>query len=319
VELSDDADGRVSADAVALSYISNPASYINAEFSSSARSGTAPATINFRDYSSVYINGSLEPSYTWIWDFGDGTTSNLQDPSHTYTAPGTYTVSLTVIDELGNTDTEVKEQFIAVDTAPTLRAEFTSSSQMGVPNKLFNFIDQSSGTVQNWLWDFGDGTTSTEQNPSHAYAATGSYTVSLTVTGPEGSSIHTEENYICITVALVAADNTFYIKPHYYTVYSGALMGRTILDASNDTIPDEELRYSRLFYSSCNSGPYYLGKLHRGPTFYTTDRTEEAHPIPGYLRRYLEGWSDEDLANWMYQINPLYEYYNFDLLPPSMR
>jgi len=319
IELSDDADGKVCADVVALSFIGNPASYINAEFSSSSRGETAPATINFRDYSTVYINGNFEPRYGWRWNFGDGTTSTVQNPSHTYQAPGVYTVSLTVIDELGNTDTETKEQYIIIGTSPTLRAEFTSNGQTTVPNTLIGFVDQSTGDIQSWLWDFGDGTTSTERNPYHAYAASGSYTVSLTVSGPDGSSTHTEENFICVTVGLAAADNTFYMKPHFYTVYSGALMGRTILDASEVTIPDEELRYSRLFYSSCTSGAYYLGKLHRGPTFYTTERTDGTNPIPGYLSRYLQGWSDEDLSNWVYTINPIYEFYNFDLLPPSMR
>jgi PKD repeat protein len=319
VELSDDADGRVSADVVALSYIGNPASYLNAEFSSGSRGGSAPLVVNFRDYSTVYINGNFQPRYGWRWDFGDGTTSTQQNPSHTYAAPGAYTVSLTVIDELGNTDTEIKEQYITIDASPTLRAEFTSDGQTTVPNTLIGFIDQSTGDIQSRLWDFGDGTTSIEQNPYHAYAASGAYTVSLTVSGPDGSSTHTEENFICITVGLAAADNTFSMKPHFYTVYSGALMGRTVLDASEVTIPDEELRYSRLFYSSCTSGAYYLGKLHRGPTFYTTERTDGTNPIPGYLSRYLQGWTDEALANWVYSTNPIYEFYNFDLLPPSLR
>ena len=318
VELSDDADGRVAADIVALSYVGNPASFLNAEFYANVRTGGSPLTVQFTDNSSVY-DGSFTPTHTVRWDFGDGTTSTLTSPSHTYSEPGLYTVTLTIRDAAGNTDTETKEQFIAVGLQQPLKAQFTSSTQTSVINSGVNFIDQSTGAILSRLWDFGDGTTSTKQNPIHTYTTPGTYTVSLTVTSQEGTSTSTEQNYMCITVGLAAADNLFNVKPHYYTVYSGALMGRAIMDASPTSLSESELKYSRLFYSSCTSGAYYLGKLHRGPTFYTTERTEGRNPIPGYLRRYLEGWTDEQLVPWVKGVNPIYEYYNFDQKPPSMR
>ncbi len=89
-------------------------------------------------------------------------------------------------------------------TPPT--ANFTGSPTSGCPTLTVNFTDQSSGDITDWSWDFGDGTTSTLQNPSHDYANPGSYTVSLTVTGPGGSDTNTKNNYITVEDPAVTAD-----------------------------------------------------------------------------------------------------------------
>ncbi|HHM01873.1 MAG TPA: PKD domain-containing protein [Caldithrix abyssi] len=89
-------------------------------------------------------------------------------------------------------------------TPPT--ANFTGSPTSGCPTLTVNFTDQSSGDITDWSWDFGDGTTSTLQNPTHDYANPGSYTVSLTVTGPGGSDTNTKNNYITVEDPAVTAD-----------------------------------------------------------------------------------------------------------------
>jgi PKD repeat protein len=67
-----------------------------------------------------------------------------------------------------------------------------------------NFTDQSTGDIISWQWDFGDGSTSTEQDPSHTYTVSGMYTVSLTVTGPGGSDNRTKTDYIIVRLGTKA-------------------------------------------------------------------------------------------------------------------
>src|SRR2546428_428203 len=125
---------------------------------------------------------------SWQWTFGDGTTgSTAQNPSHTYSAAGSYTVTLTVKDNQNASSSPVSHtvQVTAPNQPPS--AAFTSSC----PTLACSFTDQSSdpdGTIATWRWDFGDGSTGgTARNPSHTYSAGGSYTVTLTVTDNQGA------------------------------------------------------------------------------------------------------------------------------------
>ncbi|MFC2140882.1 PKD domain-containing protein [Acidobacteriota bacterium] len=121
-----------------------------------------------------------------LWDFGDGTTSTEQNPVHTYAAAGTYTVTLTVTDDDGATGSVSKDITVTEPNLPPI-ADFTYT----VSNLTVTFTDNSydpDGVIVSWLWDFGDGNTSTEQNPVHTYAAAGTYTVTLTVTDDDGAS-----------------------------------------------------------------------------------------------------------------------------------
>lgn len=120
-----------------------------------------------------------EPIATYLWNFGDGTTSNLANPSHTYTTAGTYSVSLTVTTVDGCTATLVKTD--AVQTGNKPNAAFTANPLNVCASAPVNFIDQSTGIVSQWLWDFGDGETSVAQNPSHEYSDTGYFDVTLIV------------------------------------------------------------------------------------------------------------------------------------------
>jgi PKD repeat protein len=135
---------------------------------------------------------------SWSWDFGDGNTSTAQNPSHTYDTPGTYTVSLTATNSFGS-DTVDKVDYITVNTPPPPpTADFSGTPTLGDAPLSVSFTDLSTGAPTSWSWDFGDGNTSTAQNPSHTYANSGAYTVSLTVSNGGGSDTVDKVDYITV-------------------------------------------------------------------------------------------------------------------------
>ena len=169
-----------------LTVIGTPA----AAFAASPTSGTVPLTVAFSD-------ASTGGPTSWSWDFGDGSTSTQASPSHTYTTPGTYDVSLTV-SGLGGSDTETKLGYVVVDPIAAPEAGFSGAPLTGVAPLAVTFADASVGDVAAWSWDFGDGSTSTQASPIHTYAAAGSYDVSLTVSGPGGSDTETKLDYVVV-------------------------------------------------------------------------------------------------------------------------
>ncbi len=78
-------------------------------------------------------------------------------------------------------------------------ADFSASPPGGKASAFIQFTDTSRGTINSWTWTFGGGGTSTEQNPRYTYTRPGTYTVSLTVTGPVGSDTKTVTDYILVT------------------------------------------------------------------------------------------------------------------------
>jgi PKD repeat protein/Tol biopolymer transport system component len=165
-----------------------------ADFSADTTEGPAPLTVAFTDLSA---NGPT----SWLWDFGDGNTSPNQHPSHTFSA-GTFTVSLTATNG-GGSDSEVKVDYIAAVATPA--AAFSATPTMGTAPLSVTFTDESTGTIDSWAWDFGDGGTAAVQSPAHEYADLGSYDVSLTVTNTMGSDTETRPGYIHVVAPVVAA------------------------------------------------------------------------------------------------------------------
>ena len=119
----------------------------------------------------TFTDATSPAASSWLWDFGDNTaTSTDQNPTHTYEWIGTFTVTLTI-----NGSHSVSHNIVVEEPIPS----FTDNSPV-YRGLTMTFADTSTGAVS-WFWDFGDGNTSTEQNPTHTYAAAGTYTVTLAI------------------------------------------------------------------------------------------------------------------------------------------
>ncbi len=164
-----------------IRYLGNQPPVASFTTSPTPATGPTPLSVQFTDTSSD-LDGSI---VAWAWDFGDGNNSTLQNPQHSYTAPGQYTVTLTVTDNDNDTDDAQATVNATVPVPPV--ASFTTNPSPATGKVPFSvqFNDTSTdsdGSIVGWLWDFGDGNSSTQQHPSHTYTVAGSYTATLTVT-----------------------------------------------------------------------------------------------------------------------------------------
>jgi gliding motility-associated-like protein len=144
---------------------------VTADFSyNNPGSCTPPTTIQFTNKST----GTGQ--FTYLWRFGDGTTSNLANPSHTYETSGDYTVTLVVNSSQGCVDSIVKQKAVSIGS---VQADFKAPDSVcsGTPVTLTN---QSTPPPVSVVWDFGDGTQSTDLNPVKTYVNAGVYTIQLT-------------------------------------------------------------------------------------------------------------------------------------------
>ncbi len=143
--------------------------------------------------------GSSDPDGTitgYSWDFGDGGTSTAANPSYAYSAAGSYSVSLTVTDDQSATGSNSTTATITVPNTNPPTADFSGSPTTGDAPLAVSFSDLSTNAPTSWSWNFGDGATSTAQNPSHTYANAGSYDVSMIATNANGSNTMTKVGYI---------------------------------------------------------------------------------------------------------------------------
>ena len=122
-----------------------------------------------------------------LWSFGDGTTSAAANPSHTYTAPGSYTVTLTITDNVGGSSTATTTATVVGVPVANAGGPYTGSVQTPLTVTGAASSDPSGETLT-YAWTFGDGTTATGVSPSHTYATAGSYAITLTVTDTSGLS-----------------------------------------------------------------------------------------------------------------------------------
>ncbi len=127
----------------------------------------------------TFTDTSTRNPTSWYWTFGDKKSSREQNPSHTYTKRGTYTVTLTAGNSAGSSSTSAT---IVIGSPPWAKFTYTQNG------KTVAFKDASTRNPTTWFWSFGDGTTSTAQNPSHSYAETGTYIVTLTAGNSAGST-----------------------------------------------------------------------------------------------------------------------------------
>lgn len=179
-------------DEIKSNYITvNPCVNPVAGFSGNPTSGDYPLDVTFTN--------SSTGATSYSWNFGDGGTSTAANPTHQYTSAGTYTVTLTATNACGSDD-EIKTGYITVTTPPCDPpiADFTGSPTSGTYPLTVSFTDLSTNSPTSWSWTFGDGGSSTAQNPSHQYTAAGIYSVSLTATNACGSDGETKTAYITV-------------------------------------------------------------------------------------------------------------------------
>ncbi len=209
-----------------------------------------------------FTDTSTDPSNdiaSWSWSFGDGNTSTQQHPAHTYAAPGTYTVSLTVTDSGGLTSTTSQEITLIDPGVPPI-----ASFGYDCVDISCSFTDTSTdadGNITGWSWDFGDGTTSTAQNPgTHHYEVAGTYVVTLTVTDAIGFSAIAEHWVTVVAPVIELEANGFLFGGNKYVnlTWSGATA------ASVDVYRDGEL-----VTTTTNDGFHRVQVTSPDTTFYT--------------------------------------------------
>ncbi len=158
-------------------------------------SGCAPFTIN-----PLADTSSLDGIASYFWDFGDGVTSSAANPSHTYNTPGSYTLKVIITTNGGCKDSVVLINGVKAGSLPA--ADFSGTPRNLCAGTAVNFTDLSTGGVTGWRWEFGDGGTSTEQNPNYSYTDTGLFTVKLTAYNNGCPNTITRTNYIEIRGAI---------------------------------------------------------------------------------------------------------------------
>lgn len=187
-----------------------------AGFIADTRTGPSPLTVTFSDTS------TNNPSQ-WFWEFGDGTTSTERNPVKTYTRVNRFFVALEASNEAGSNRmvrygyivvSDSLQPPVAIINIPTVSASVNSSIQ---------FMDASEHNPDFWLWEFGDGAFSAEENPEHTYNQVGTYTVQLTVRNALGHDSTTMEDAVSIYGPCMDAPTVMDIDGNSYnTVQIGA-------------------------------------------------------------------------------------------------
>ena len=161
---------------------------LTALFGANPTSGMAPLIVSFTD-------SSTGSPTNWLWEFGDNQTSTAQNPTHTYTKSGSYTVKLTASNG-ASTDTRTIFSLINVVEPMEMTADFLATPTNGDIPLTVQFTDNSTGSPVGWIWDFGDNKVSTEANPVHVYEKEGVYTVTLKAMKGSASNIAVKTDFI---------------------------------------------------------------------------------------------------------------------------
>ena len=182
-------------------YITVTAAAPLASFSANVTGGAQPLAVSFTDSS------SNSPT-SWYWTLGDGYTSSSQNVTHTYTAIGTYTVTLTASNSEGSNETSESDYITVTSGVIVPAVSFSADVSAGPTPLTVQFTDTSANSPTSWFWSFGDGESSTLENPAHTYAAGGTYTVKLTAANSAGSNSVTRSGYITVTGGEVTTPQT---------------------------------------------------------------------------------------------------------------
>ena len=144
----------------------------------------------------ISITNTSTSASSYVWSFGDGNTSTLTNPNHTYATQGTYTVKLVATNANGCKDSV--SQNVSIATKPVAAYTLNTTTQCAGGSN-FVFTNTSTGSIASYYWDFGDGIFSTLANPSKAYAVAGNYAVKLIVTGVNGCKDSVTQNVVVTT------------------------------------------------------------------------------------------------------------------------
>ena len=153
---------------------------LTADYSFNA--GCSGTPVDFTDLSNSTEAGNI---VDWDWNFGDGSTSTESDPDYEYGDGGTYSVTLTVTTDVGCESSITYDVLVESGPAVDFVVDDVCQNEFAVFNNLSTI---TTGTITDYLWDFGDGNTSTVEEPTYQYAAPGDYTVTLIVYSANGCS-----------------------------------------------------------------------------------------------------------------------------------
>src|SRR5437773_904055 len=176
---------------------------LNAATSSSNQPPTANFTSSCSELTCSFTNTSSDPDgsiSSYSWAFGDGVTSTVQNPSHSYAAGGTFTVTLRVTDNQGAQSTTASQNVSVSPANQPPVASFTSSCS-ALTCSFTSTSSDPDGSIASYSWNFGDGATSTAANPSHTYAAGGRITVPLRGTDNQGAHSTTASQNVPVSPA----------------------------------------------------------------------------------------------------------------------
>lgn len=238
------------------------------EFEGDILEGCAPLTVQFTNLSQYAQDGE------YLWEFGDGSISRADNPTHTYFQDGDFSVRLRGKNEVGEIFETEKTDYISVYQRPF--ADFLASPRVVlIPDQLAYFKNLSEN-ASSYFWDFGDGTTSTEVEPKHAYTEEGEYDITLIATNPLGcvDTLFRAAEILAIAGGKVSSPNAF--TPNLDGPSGGDVGGGSNPDRINDVfIPFVEgvTKFSMFIYNKwgellfeSNSQTvgwdgYYKGKL----------------------------------------------------------
>ena len=167
------------------------------DFETNVENGFIPLKVQFVDKSYIQNNTDGDEITDWLWDFGDGAAkSTNQNPIHYYTKEGEYTVTLTTTGTGGLTNTKILSNLITVYPSDVYHNFYADKTDIAKGDTVQYTAQSNINTDVSWLWHFGDGSTSTQQNPSHIYTNAGKYTVSLTISVAGHNYDKIKTNYI---------------------------------------------------------------------------------------------------------------------------
>lgn len=240
---------------------------ISANFTGTPLSGAVPLTVSFTANTVGTIN-------EYKWDFGDGAgvINTSANPTRIFTSVGFYTISLTVSGPAG-TDTTAKSSYVQSNPpAPTVN--FVGTPTSGITPVTAQFSAITTGTVTEWLWNFGDGAgvINTSANPVRIFTSVGFYNISLTVSGPEGNATSSKSSYIQVKTFVTAPAANFTASPLlgvapqtvvFTNTTSGGSFTESRWDFQNDGTDDSTLTNPSFTYTT--HGTYSVKLTVSGP------------------------------------------------------